>query len=527
MIFQLENNQAFSRSMLWDLQRQYFEKKGFDAWRLGEVPHYVTSNPRIANSYAELVIGLYKDTKHLLPSDNTEPIYLLEAGAGSGRLGYYLIKQLHRLCDQENIPHHTFCYILSDFTQRNPDFWKQHPAFQTYLSEGLADIALWDMTKQDDITLQISGKKIRPGSLGGPLVLIANYVFDSIPQELFYTANGKCSLCKVSLQTKRDPAGLSAAELLREISCSYQAADPAGPVFTEPWLNGLLDHYRQQPHEGYFFFPETGIRSLAHLRSCSEMGLLVITADKGAHEINNIVYTEVPELVKHGSFSLSVNYHAISNYAAQSGGFALFPEHRYASVNTGCIALLNNENPCLQTRAAFTNRLENSGPDDYFTLYQYMATQISNMPLKVLLSMLRFSLYDSHLLAHCLPRLQELGAEMSAPEKEELITVMAACWENYFSLGEKTDLASEIAAFLYGINLFDWAVYYFKMSADIYGHDTGTLFNIAACYQQSGEMENAKIILDIVLKKDPDNAEALSLLQDISNELINTPDYDH
>lgn len=518
MIFQLENKQPFSRSILWKLQRQYFEKMGSDAWRMGEVPHYVTSNQRIANSYAEVIFSFYKDSKKTVPPGIVEPLYILEAGAGSGRFGYYLVKRLHLLCDQENIPRDAFCYIFSDFTQRNPDFWKQHPSFQTYLADGSIEIALFDMMQQEDILLQISGKRINANSLTLPLVFIANYVFDSIPQELYYTMNGSCHTCLVSVFINRDPAGLSAAEVLEEISCKYDYNANENHTYAEPWLNQVLTIYSEHILQGFFFFPEAGIRSLAYLRSFSKNGMLVLTADKGSHEISKIAYADAPEIVKHGSFSLTVNYHALSTYATQSGGSVFFPWHQHSSVNAGCIAFLENSAHYRQTISAFKRHMENAGPDDYFTLYQHLANEIDNMPLKVILSLLRFSMYDSHLLGVCLPRLHVLGAEIQQHEKEDVITTIAECWNNYFPLGEQWDLANRIATFCYEIDIFDWAIYYFKMSADIYGNDTGTLFNIAACYQQLGEIDNAKIILDIVLSREPGNTEACSLLQNINSQ---------
>ncbi len=48
---------SLSRSILWDLQAAYFAERGIDAWRQGEVPHYVTSNPTIAAAYAEIVFA--------------------------------------------------------------------------------------------------------------------------------------------------------------------------------------------------------------------------------------------------------------------------------------------------------------------------------------------------------------------------------------------------------------------------------------------------------------------------------------
>jgi tetratricopeptide (TPR) repeat protein len=516
MIFQLENKQLFSRSMLWKLQRQYFEKMGADAWRFGEVPHYVTSNQRIANSYAEVVFGFYKDSIHKTPlSDHTQPLYILEAGAGSGRFGYYFVKRLHRLCEEENIPLHNFCYILSDFTTQNIDAWQKHSLLQDFFSNGQMDIALFDMTQEKDIFLQLSGKTITPGSLVFPLVFIANYVFDSIPQELYYTEGGNSSLCHISLSTTTDPAGLTAAEMLQALSVQYDHSGNKNTHYSEPWLNDIIHTYRNEIQKGYFFFPETGIRSLAHLRAFSQQGLMVITADKGSHIMEQNVYREAPQIVKHGSFSLTVNYHAFALYTATTGGVFLFPDRSYNSINTGCMLLTKEPGVYPHTHSAYRKYMDETGPDDYFALYHQIASEIGNMSLKAILAALRFSLYDSNLLGICMDRLQVLAPGMNNNEKTDTINTIADCWENYFPLGEHFDLASRIAFFCYDIDAYECAIYYFKLSTELYGNDIGALFNMAACYYQLNEIENAKIILDIVLQREPGHTSAVDLLTHI------------
>lgn len=39
----LESGSPLSRSMLWSLQRQFYEENGVDAWAKGIVPNYVTT----------------------------------------------------------------------------------------------------------------------------------------------------------------------------------------------------------------------------------------------------------------------------------------------------------------------------------------------------------------------------------------------------------------------------------------------------------------------------------------------------
>ena len=86
----IAKKQPFSESSLWELQQNYFAQRGVNAWRSGQVPHYVSSNPRLANSYAEIVIALWQDQQRLaFGTEPGEPIYIVELGAGSGRFAFH------------------------------------------------------------------------------------------------------------------------------------------------------------------------------------------------------------------------------------------------------------------------------------------------------------------------------------------------------------------------------------------------------------------------------------------------------
>src|SRR5579859_6270068 len=176
----LERHQNFSRSLLWEVQRRYFSESGIDAWKREQVPDYVTSNPVVARCYAEMVLACWLDFQRLMPQDEkgTEPFFLCELGAGSGRFAYHLLLQLTRLCEEARMPPGTFRYVLTDFTQRNLDFWRHHPCFQPFFASGMLDLALFDATQTEQLVLQVSCQRIGTGSLVRPLVVIANYFFD-------------------------------------------------------------------------------------------------------------------------------------------------------------------------------------------------------------------------------------------------------------------------------------------------------------------------------------------------------------
>ena len=93
--YQVESSKPFSESMIWEINRGYYQKAGLNAWRDNDVPHHLTSNVMVGRAYAELIFGFLKDLAS--KGVTREKIYILELGAGHGRLSFHVIKHLQRL----------------------------------------------------------------------------------------------------------------------------------------------------------------------------------------------------------------------------------------------------------------------------------------------------------------------------------------------------------------------------------------------------------------------------------------------
>src|SRR4051812_33397502 len=91
----LEADKRFSESMLWKLQRGFFEQRGEEAWSQAIVPHYITSNPFIGAAYAGIVAAFLRDCHDAAgapgfgPLDPSQPVNIVELGAGPGRFAFF------------------------------------------------------------------------------------------------------------------------------------------------------------------------------------------------------------------------------------------------------------------------------------------------------------------------------------------------------------------------------------------------------------------------------------------------------
>jgi tetratricopeptide (TPR) repeat protein len=497
----LEENQVFSQSILWDLQKRYFAIKGAEAWRDDDgVPDYITSNPVIANAYAELVFGFWLDRNRLMEGQaSREALHLFELGAGPGRFAFHFLYRLMRLCEQTGVPPQSFRYVLTDQAASNLEFWRSHPCFQPFFSNGLLDVATLDMSSPCDVRLQVSGETITRGSLGHPVVIIANYVFDSIPQELLYCNEGVCRRCLMSLfldqsaESTCDPATLDVSEILPRLQYHYSYETFPLVPYEEEWLQSIIAGYQQTLNDTHLLFPAVGLRCLQWLRGLSHQGLLLIAADKGEHRLEALRGDSPPELVLDDNcFALDVNFHAIKAFCESSGGLTLTSEDYQDDLQVNLCLMVDEPDRYVEARRAYRRHIEDFSPIDFFHIIFHAEQTLGKMSIQEVLAYLRLSCYDSVQLERCLPRLIELAAD----------------------LGREERTADGIARLFYGMGEYERALTYFSRSIQSHGPNAGSLYNMASCYQMLGQHDLAEPLLGKILEQYPDHEQARKLLEE-------------
>lgn len=516
----LETEQPFASSLLWELQQRYFNEKGSDAWRQGEVPHYVTNNPHMATAYAEIVFAHRRDQQQLL-SENAlaEPLYILELGAGCGRLAYHFLQHLRDLCEQGDVPMTAFKYVMSDYAETNLAFWRQHAHFQDFFHLGVLDVALFDTRQSDAFTLQIGGQTIARASLQRPLVVIANYVFDSIPQELIFINEGRAAQCLVQLEVDVPPRSLTVTETLQRLRCLYSYREFEAPLVEEPHYQAMLDMYCSTLRNCHLLFPIAGMRCLDRLKACSQQGLLLLSADKGENSLAKLHDMPAPEPDRHGSFSLQVNYHALGLWCAQAHGHVMFPHALTMSLNVCALLVVPDHARWRETRRAYQRQVQDFSPDDFYTISLHARQSIHEMWLGDLLAHLRLACHDAHACSHYLPRMMALAPECSPIEREMLTQALEKVWARYFPLGEPLDLAKQIGTLFYMLNDYVRAQTFYQRSEKQYGTNAELMYDQALCHAMLEEFPAAQDLLEQIIALEPENETAREMLQQCRERL--------
>jgi hypothetical protein len=111
----------------------FYDRKGPESWSQGIVPHFITCNSFIGRSYAKVLHGFIRDCMKpdsQMQLDIDEPLYIIELGAGSGKFSFFMLKALDELKEICDFPMQKIVYIMTDFTENNFNFWRDHPSLK-------------------------------------------------------------------------------------------------------------------------------------------------------------------------------------------------------------------------------------------------------------------------------------------------------------------------------------------------------------------------------------------------------------
>jgi len=512
----VESFQLFSESQIWQLNRDYYQEVGIAAWSEGQVPHQITSNSLVGKTYAELILGVLKDRAKLGALKDT--VYIIELGAGHGRLAFHILKHLDKIMALNNIPLPPFCYVLSDIGEKNLSFFKEHKQLQTYYKKGTLDYAYYDAIGGDAIHLRYADRHIRVGELAQPVMAIANYFFDSIPTDLFHFKNNQASICSIELHTQGNPDVMKSSKVLKSLKVTFEDNPYDKSYYESDISNEILEDYRLNLKDSYLFFPETSMRCMQNLKALSREGLVLISMDKGIHRLDKISKKYEPEIITHGDcFSLWVNFHALGSYCTKTGGKVLFPSYSTFHAQVACLMFIDKADDYTHTSAAYEYYVNDFGPDDYNSIKKMTYAHISKLPLTHLLAIIRLSAYDSNMFSKMLPQLRLEVQRVSHEERERIAQMLHKIWNFYFNIEEQKDMALTIAGFFFDLGYYQFALDYFQLSTDSYGISMDTHYNKTVCMYQLRQDEKFTKSLNLGKQLFP-NADVFEKLEKLDLE---------
>lgn len=490
----LQANTPFERSHIWQLNRYYYQTVGLSAWSEGVVPHNMTSNANVGKTYAALILGFLKDLAN--KGEVQEKVFIVELGAGHGRLGYHILKQLDEMIALEPIPLPPYCYVLTDIVESNLNFFQEHPQFQSYFNSGRLDVAYFDGSESHELYLKNHKQTLSHHSLKSPIIAIANYFFDSLPTELYRIKKGKSYAIGLSLKSFLKEGSVAYDALLKNIKSTLHISPTEHIEARSLFIAQLLDQYKSSLKKTHILIPRIAIQCIETIRQFSQEGLMLISMDKGTSALSELEGRSAPEIIKHGSISLYVNFHALDQYCISTHGKAMFSDYSDYSMQLGCFLFMSQPEEYATTIAAYEHYVNDFGPDDYNGLKKMIYRLIDDLSLRELITSLRLGGYDSTLFLRLLPYIKEHLKTLNVVDRNRLSQTLTKVDNYYFDINETINVSYELAGLFYDIGLYQQSLDIYNRHTDDFAESADVYYNkILCCYQLRLDQEFRDLLL--------------------------------
>ncbi|MHC4390048.1 MAG: tetratricopeptide repeat protein [Planctomycetota bacterium] len=489
-----------SECPLWAILDAYYERLGVDAWRKGDIPSLASTNALVAETYADAILGYLTDLRAQLEPDS--PVYVVELGAGSGRLGFLILKALERfeaLHLLDGLP--PIVYVLSDPVQGTLDFFRSHPPLVPFLESGKLAVARYKHTDGARLRLEPNGPTLTPNSQPNPIVGIANYVFDTLEQDAFRCREGELFESQVLLEGPTDP---TSAEELKKLRLHFHDVKLNGPGYDDPDVQSVLEAYRTGMDQASFLIPIGAIRAVRSLRALAAGGeMLLLSADKGEARMESFEGIWDWSLTVHaGCFSFMVNYHALGLFAEAGGGRVFHAEDgrdgfRATALVMGAAASRKHGH----LSKALSRALTGFGVGDFLAIAE--APTGPNIESARAMAHVRACAYDPYVFAAYEGALDDGLDSMSQGHRHTVRAILDRVQRLDFQLGDHLDLNFLVGRIRYKLSDYAEALQDYRRSLETVGPHEATHYNLGLCHEALGELELAVSAHERALERNP------------------------
>lgn len=505
---------SLSKSALWIKMQDYYHNIGPEAWQNELVPLQISSNKNLALAYANVIIGNMLDWYQANPlKANEEPFYVLEIGAGHGKFSFYVLKYLHILMGNFDLPLNSIKFVMTDIATKNIDALKQHPTLQPLFKSGSLDIAVFNAMSDTEINLIISGTTIKQNSLQKPVFVVCNYLFDSLSHDAFQVRDKKLYEVQIKIDSEADWE-----EYFAKAKFSFKYEPISSDYYKDPALNVILKKYEQELDDATFMIPVGGIDCINTIQQFTKHPLVLLLADKGQASVELFDDAGEPDISIHGSISLMVNFDALRQYFALKQGTALLMPNTASEFQVACF-MTQHSYEIPHTKHAFVQSFYGASPQDIINMC-YIDDEVNDdfKNIDHLLALLNLTLWDPNIFYDMHEKLIDLieDAELTVEQDQILQYGTKLVWEFFFKLEKTQDLPFAIGSLYYAIDEYELALQFFKISLQEFGENAENLYNMAITYQALENLPDAKKFAQRTLVIDAAYSPAKELLAEVS-----------
>ena len=496
-------NQRLSQTKLWEMQARAYHLLGIEAWTQRGIPSYLSSNPFIAKRYAHVAFAYVQERVARLRIHRSEPLYLFELGAGTGRFTYIFLKYFLHLLQDSPLNRLRVRYIMTDLSPEVIAGWRAHPYFQRLFESGILDCAKLNLSHLKEMKLLSSGEEIGPGSVRNPSIVIANYLFGYLPSDLFTVREGQLHEGLVALDTQ----GVTAARKpqTEDLICKTRFRKlPKGDYYDITHWNAALTATAADVLETPFTVPVGAYRALDFLREVCTGGYCFLSADRGAVTPQQISELQGVNVSRNALCAVAINYRALLKYFLQKGEMACTTRQPHPTFVVMCATAGGLAEEHVMTRRAFSQLISDFEPADYWELVNRFEIKDRKMTLEEIYYILKLGDWDSTIFHSNFEIIRRHLASANLNVRALWGEALDSILDNFFPISAlEANLIVNIGVLHFDLKNWHKALSCFQRAHIIAGDQAHILHNMGLCYHQLRDERTARACHVKAAKLDP------------------------
>ena len=510
----VEKFTRFDNSIVWSLLHRFYMEAGPEAWSNKIVPQRSTSNAFCADTYASIVATFFKE---LMKEGNSKPPVVIELGGGSGRFAWQFLNRLfnYHFPDGEGCPE--FTYLLTDGSTKNIESWKQKERFAPLVDSGVLEFA--QLLIEPDPVIRKDDGDFKPADLADrPVIIIANYLFDSIAANMFRVRDHRIEQVFVQTESTERNFLKRPIKSFESISDRFQSRPikEDRPPTGHPVIDTALKAYCERPGDFHVVVPQICMEFIEKFLDRDTPALLL--AGDLAYSDPSEFELESP-LIFNTYFAHYTNLHLFGELFRSVGGDMQSQRHKDTNFSC-CLFSLPGKNEWQdlsleRTRETAHAMLMDFNPYDAHEMIELIEDTAADMTIRQAMALIRFSKFDPDVAAACIPHLLyniEQGEE-EVDGKQIYETFMEA-YRAYFPDGSETHFDCGIAQLFMRLDFHRQALQLVDHSMREFGETAQRLFAMSLSYFNLGELEQAEALVRKAAALDPQFAPAQRMIAD-------------
>jgi len=167
------------------------------------------------------------------------------------------------------------------------------------------------------------------------------------------------------------------------------------------------------------------------------------------------------------------------------------------------------------TRLAYRRFVERFGPEEFFSMKEWVDHRIDTMGIQQILSFWRLGGYDAEFFIQSARQITSLVSDANDEELADIASGIEIMWSSYYIMEQRYDLALDAGLVLFEMDMYKQSKYFLEISVHTDEEEivSTVYYGLAVCCFELELVEEGLEYTRKLLELEPDNEDAMAIIK--------------